>query len=59
VVEKILRHCGLWNPLAPRPPPADGDWLYDPDSDSAGPRSSAAESREPVYVDIDTFEATF
>jgi hypothetical protein len=25
VIEKILRHCGLWNPAAPRPPPDDGD----------------------------------
>ena len=25
VIEKILRHCGLWHPSAPRAPPAD-DW---------------------------------
>ncbi len=23
VIEKILRHCGLWHPSTPRPPPAD------------------------------------
>jgi len=23
IIEKILRHCGLWNPSAPRPPPGD------------------------------------
>ncbi len=62
VVEKILRHCGLWHPSSPRPPPA-GDCpnfrlsengtvpLDDPDGDY--------EPRERVYVDIDMFEATF
>jgi hypothetical protein len=53
VVEKILRHCGLWHPSSPRPPPATDDWVHDPDGDSYD------ESRERVYVDIDTFEATF
>ena len=24
VIEKILRHCGLWRTSAARPPPADG-----------------------------------
>ena len=23
VIEKILRHCGLWQPSTPRPPPVD------------------------------------
>jgi len=23
VIEKILRHCGLWRPSIPRPPPVD------------------------------------
>jgi hypothetical protein len=59
VIEKILRHCGLWQPAwAPpqcggwRAPPCDGAWVHDPDSDSDQPR-------ELTYVDIDTFEATF
>jgi hypothetical protein len=51
VVEKILRHCGLWQPSSPRPPPAVDD-LY-------GQAASANEPRERVYVDIDLFEATF
>ena len=59
VVEKILRHCGLWNPVEPRPPPTRDDWGYDPECDADGPTPSAPESRERVYVDIDTFEATF
>jgi hypothetical protein len=47
VIEKILRHCGLWNPSSPRAPPADGPSVHAPD-----------EPRELTYVDMDTFEAT-
>jgi hypothetical protein len=47
VIEKILRHCGLWNPPPARPPPAGDASLHDPD-----------EPRELTYVDSDTFEAT-
>jgi hypothetical protein len=46
VIEKILRHCGLWNPSSPRAPPADAS-VHDPD-----------EPRELTYVDMDTFEAS-
>jgi hypothetical protein len=52
VVERILRHCGLWCPSAPRPPPAGDDWVHDP-------QHAADEPPEWTYVDIDTFEATF
>jgi hypothetical protein len=52
VIERILRHCGLWCPSAPRPPPAGDDWVHDP-------QHAASEPREWTYVDIDTFEATF
>ncbi len=66
LIEKILRPCGLWRPSSPRPPPAgdcpsfrvneNGTVPFDaPDGQTA----SAAEPRERVYVDIDTFEATF
>jgi len=58
VVEKILRHCSLWHPSSPRPPPAD-DCVHDPDGNSHGQTASADEPQERVYVDIDTFEATF
>jgi hypothetical protein len=54
VIEKILRHCGLWQHLAPRAPPAADGWGHDPDGDCA-----SDEPRELTYVDIDTFEATF
>jgi len=45
VIEKILRHCGLWNPPPARGPPADDPSVHDPD-----------EPRELTYVDLDTFE---
>ena len=59
VIEKILRHCGLWQPSTPRAPPAVDAWVHDPDRDSD---SQTARSDAPLgitYVDIDTFEATF
>ena len=39
--------------LAPRPPPAEDGSLHDPD------KEASEEPWELVYVDIDTFEATF
>ena len=59
VVEKILRHCGLWHPSTPRAPPAEDDWVHDPDDFSDSPTACSDERREWTYVDIDTFEATF
>ena len=58
MIEKILRHSGLWCPASPRAPPAgdlrihapDGDW----ENDSASP-----EIRELTFVDEDTVWATF
>jgi ribosomal protein S27E len=59
VIEKILRHCGLWHASAPRaPPPGDG-LVHDPDGASGGQTASSDEPRELTYVDIDTFLATF
>jgi len=56
VIEKILRHCGLWQPSrAPprsdgrRAPPTGIGWVHAPDD----------EPPELTYVDIDIFEATF
>jgi len=34
VIEKILRHCGLWHASSPRAPPAGESWVHDPDGDS-------------------------
>ena len=44
VIEKILRHCGLWCPSSPRAPPAREGWVHDPDGDSD---SQAASSTSP------------
>ena len=49
VIEKILRHCNLWQPSTPRAPPAGIGWVHAPDD----------EPLELTYVDIDIFEATF
>jgi hypothetical protein len=52
VIEKILRHCGLWCSSAPRAPPAE-------DGSLRGTDDASEEPRELTYVDIDTFMATF
>jgi hypothetical protein len=37
VIEKILRHCGLWDPASPpRPPPGGNVVVYVPDNDRDG-----------------------
>jgi hypothetical protein len=59
VVEKILRHCGLWHPSAPRPPPAFDACIHEMDGFSDDPTDPSDDSRELTYVGIDTFEATF
>ena len=52
VIEKILRHCGLWQASPPRAPPrGEGP------SDSHSVASD--KPRELTYVDMDTFSATF
>ena len=48
VIEKILRHCGLWQEPPERAPPALNGFTEDPD-----------EVVEFEYVDIDTFLAEF
>jgi hypothetical protein len=74
VIERILRHCGLWCPSAPRAPPAGERAVHGPDGDSDEPReltyvpdpdwdSQAASSDEPwevtFHVDGDTFDPAF
>ena len=59
VIEKILRHCGLWHASSPRGPPVGDSWVHDPDGASDGQTASSDEPRELIYVDSDTFEATF
>ena len=54
VIEKILRHCGLWCPAAARAPPAGDLRVHDPDRDSG-----SQEPRELTFVDEATFWSTF
>jgi hypothetical protein len=58
VIEKILRHCGLWSPAAPRAPPAGDLRVHDPDGDWESD-SASQEPRELTFVDEATFWATF
>jgi hypothetical protein len=54
VVEKIIRHCGLWRESAPRPPPDVAGVVHDLDG-----CFSDSQAGELTFVDMDTFEATF
>ncbi len=45
VIEKILRHCGLWH--SSRAPPADADFVHDPHAHS---QAAPDEPRELVFV---------
>jgi hypothetical protein len=57
VIEKILKHCGLWPASSARPPPAGGGNARG-DRDELASRSPG-EPHELTYVDQDIFEATF
>lgn len=54
VIDKILKHCGLWCPLAPRAPPAGDLRVHDPD----GNWGTDLASREPPELTF-VHEATF
>jgi hypothetical protein len=54
VIEKILRHCGLWRCSAARAPPTD-----DKGNGVDGTDRPDTEPRELTYVDMDTFLANF
>jgi len=53
VIEKILRHCGLWMASEPRGPPDPVGLSHDPDAEFMN------QSPELTFVDMDTFQATF
>ncbi len=57
VIEKILRHCGLWQGPSARPSPIVGDQDFGDREVMA--RCSPGGFHELTYVDQDTFEATF
>ncbi len=54
LVEKILKHCGLWKASAPRGPPDTNDLGHD-----LMDYESMEQMPELTYVDMDTFQATF
>jgi hypothetical protein len=54
VIKRILKHCGLWHPSTPRPPPPKDS----PVRTSDGCRDDG-EPRELTYVDEETFWETF
>ena len=57
VIEKILRHCGLWHASSPRAPPAGDPHVHDPDGDG-GSHPATHEPGELTCVDEATFWAT-
>ncbi len=58
VIEKILRHCGLWCPSSPRAPPGGPGRVHDPGMDSDSAPAASDEFRELTFVDEATFWAT-
>jgi hypothetical protein len=60
VIEKILRHCGLWNPSMPRPPPGEPRLVRDP---GVSWDECCDAATDPAYdgidADIDPFLASF
>jgi hypothetical protein len=60
VIEKILRHFGLWRASTPRSPPdVEGLVHYLDDCFSNTPTGSSDQAGELTFVDMDTFLATF
>ena len=59
VIEKILRHCGLWHPSTPRAPPPEDGWVYEPDAEWESQPASPDQPGELTFVEIDEFLATF
>ncbi len=53
VIEKILRHCGLWKASAPRGPPDAIDMDHDTDSEFMDCGA------ELTFIDMDKFLSTF
>ena len=59
VIEKILRHCGLWEAAPPRRPPSENASVHVGDGLSDPLASPSDEPAELTYVDEATFWATF
>ncbi|MCL4203119.1 MAG: hypothetical protein KJ000_11515 [Pirellulaceae bacterium] len=58
MIEKIVRHCGLWCPASARAPPAKNLRFHAPDSDWDSDSAFLA-SRELAFVDEATVWSTF
>ena len=50
VIEKILRHCGLWRDSAPRPPPGEDGLVYVPEDDGGEQAAFCDGPGELVFV---------
>jgi len=62
VIEKILRHCGLWQQPVSRPPPGTDGLTRELDfgfSTSKARFSKPDQAQDLIYEDFDTFLATF
>ena len=60
VIERILRHCGLWRGSGPRPPPDVAGVVHDLDGCFSDRQpGSCDQAGELTFVDMATFEATF
>ena len=60
VIEKLLRHCGLWQVTAVRAPRCVDGLAHDLDDCSGdSPSGSSDKAGELLYVDIDTFQTPY
>ena len=63
VIEKILRHCGLWQSSTPRAPPEVDGLVLELDAahsdSSSGSSDQADEPQDLTYLDSDPFLGTF
>jgi len=62
VIEKILRHCGLWQDMTSRAPPDVDGLVQDLDFGFSTPQNSPRQSNQAQdvsYQDINTFLASF
>jgi hypothetical protein len=62
VIERILKHCGLWKEPLSRPPPDTNGLARDLDSAFTSNKVGFPEldqANDLIYEDFDTFMATF
>ena len=58
MIEKILRHCGLWCPSSRWAPPGGQGRVHAPDTDMDSPLAAFDEPRELTFVEEAAFWAT-